>query len=143
MPTIDVDQLTYEKLQITAQLTEQPVGAIVKQLLDRLASAPTATTSAQAVPSPSATAAPPVTGWLTVSKVYKGNRVDGEFNPSSMELRVTTAPWSGRVFASPTAAAIAVVEHFPSDRETSNTNGRKFWKLTSDGRDLRSVVGER
>lgn len=149
MPTIDLDQQTFEKLQVTAHLTDRPIGAVVKQLVDRLVSAPAtvqvaaASTTVQASHSSTASVGHVQNAWLPVFKVYKGHRVEGEFNPSTMELKVTTAPWSGRVFQSPTAAAIAVVEHFPSDRETSNTNGRKFWKVTSTGRDLRSVVGER
>jgi hypothetical protein len=141
LPTIDVDQLTYDKLQITAQLTEKPIGAVVKQLLDRLAAPPpiTASSASGAASGPALSDA----AWVPVFKVYKGHRIEGEFNPMSMELKVTTAPWSRRVFNSPTAAAIAVVEHFPSARETSNTNGRKFWKVAATGNDLRSLVGER
>ena len=83
-------------------------------------------------------------GWLPVYKTYRAQRVEGEFNPNTMELRVITAPWSGKVFNSPTAAARAVVEKLGSgERQTSNTNGRKFWRLSGGGDDLRSVVGTR
>lgn len=142
MPTIELDLATYEKLIITARLTEQSVGAVVKRLVDRLANAqsPTTTTplSDDVVPSEK-----PPPSWVPVFKVYKGHRLEGEFNPSTMEVKVLTNPWAGRVFSSPTAAATAVVEHFPSTRETSNTNGRRFWRVVSTRRDLRSIVGER
>jgi hypothetical protein len=149
MPVIDLDQLTWDKLQLTARLTDQPIGAVVKMLVDRLAGAEAARSTEPPGPMTVVTSPPaarPVIGtdaWIPVHKIYKGNRVEGGFNPSTMELRVDTAPWSGKVFSAPTAAARAVVEHFPNDRETSNTNGRKFWKVTATGRDLRSIVGER
>jgi hypothetical protein len=141
MPIIEIDQVTYEKLHVTAQLTERQIGAVVKQLVDRLSGAPGSVTTHRGPEVRAEEAAE--SAWLPVFKVYKGNRVEGAFNPSTLELRITSGSWSGQVFASPTAAAIAVVERFSSDRVTPNTNGRKFWKLVASGRDLRSIVGER
>ena len=82
--------------------------------------------------------------WLAIHKIYKGHRLESSFNPSTHEVRLATTPWANKYFASPTAAAVAVVEHYSSDvRETNNTNGRKFWKVTSTGENLRSIIGER
>ena len=73
----------------------------------------------------------------------QGAKVRGEFDPSTLEVRVNSSPWSGAVFPSPTAAAQAVVAHVPGHRKTVNTNGRKFWRLVPGGEDLRSVIGQR
>lgn len=82
--------------------------------------------------------------WLAIHKIYKGHRIEGTFNPSTHEVRLATEPWANKYFASPTGAAVAVVEHFSGDvRETNNTNGRKFWKVASTGENLRSIIGER
>lgn len=142
MPVIRVDRVTYDRLSVAARLIGVDEGEIVKVLLDRL----TAEGSGQTGTAPrgeTARAGERPDDWIPIFKVYKGNRIEGLFNPSTMAVKVTSDPWRGKVFTSPTAAAVDVVDHFPSDRRTSNTNGRKFWRLVSTGNDLRSVVGER
>jgi hypothetical protein len=147
MPQIDLDEDTFQKLAISARLMERPIGDVVRLLVQRLVSDPPRGTSSGPAPTNdeerAVTTTTPRVGWIKVSKTYLSKRVEAEFNPSTMEVRITTAPWSGKVFNSPTAAARAVVEKFGSnDRQTSNTNGRKFWHLPN-GDDLRSVVGTR
>lgn len=154
MPEVTVDQRTYEKLRFSAALMSRPVGDVIRILVDRLEEPP-APTRPVPLPDPMSPSDPgdnppqdrasdyDAGKWLPVHSVYKSQRVDGEFNPSTMELRILTAPWSGRVFNSPTAAAQAVVAHGPGNRQTNNTNGRRFWRLNSGEGDLRTVVGER
>lgn len=146
MPSIELDQDTYEKLAVSARLMDRSPGEVVSLLLRRLVVAQntdrtwTATTSTEEP----RTANAPRDGWLPVHKTYLSHLVEGDFNPTTMEVRVSTAPWSGRIFPSPTAAARSVVEHFGGDgRLTSNTNGRRFWRLKDRDQDLRSVVGTR
>lgn len=145
MPTIDVDADTYEKLAVSARLMDLPLGGVVRLLVQRLVDQthpPSPATTQQEAQMAGQLGQRPA--WLPVYKTYRSHMVEGEFNPTTMELRVSTAPWSGRSFPSPTAAARAVVEHFGSDeRRTSNTNGRKFWRLTGEDVDLRSLVGVR
>lgn len=149
MPSIDLDQDTYDKLAVSARLMDLSPGDVVSLLLrrlvvaentDRTSRTPTATQQEELM----TVSAPTHPGWLPVHKSYLSHPVEGEFNPTTMEVRVSTAPWSGRVFPSPTAAARSVVEHFGGDnRQTTNTNGRKFWRLKDRDQDLRSVVGTR
>lgn len=145
MPSIDVDADTYEKLAVSARLMDLPLGGVVRLLVQRLVDQtrpPSPVTTQQEAQMTGQSGRRP--SWLPVYKTYRSHMVEGEFNPTTMELRVSTAPWSGRSFPSPTAAARAVVEHFGSDeRRTSNTNGRKFWRLTGEDVDLRSLVGTR
>ncbi len=147
MPSIDLDQDTYEKLEVSARLMNKSPGDVVSLLLRRLVVAPgpdKAPTTPTQQETPMSLSAPRQPGWLPVHKTYLSHLVEGDFNPTTMEVRVSTAPWSGRVFASPTAAARAVVEHYGGDnRQTTNTNGRKFWRLKDRDEDLRSVVGRR
>lgn len=141
MPSIDIEQSTYDRLVVTARLLDQPVGNVVTLLLDRLTgdappgqNPPVAAATARTVPGG---------GDLPVHALYKGQRVEGAFSPDTLELQVDSAPWSGRRFSSPTAAAQAVVSQYGSDRQSPNTNGRRFWKVTRTGNDLRSLIGER
>lgn len=151
MPEITIDQRTYDKLGFSAALMNRPIGDVVRVLVERLEPPPdtTPTASPNRDPDdeghgsmqPEASHRGP--DWLPVYRVYKRQRFEGEFNPSTMELRVLSAPWSGQTFSSPTAAAQEVVAHVPGERKTNNTNGRKFWRLQSNRKDLRSVIGER
>jgi hypothetical protein len=158
MPKIEIDQDTHDRLNLVARVNGEPVGNVVSKLLDRLtgpgaapprfASAPTGVASvARAVApesSPEEDSSGVTEGWVPVHKIFKGHRVEGYFHPSSHEIRLRTEPWSNQYFSSPTAAAVKVVEKYAGDgRQTPNTNGRKFWKVTATGKDLRSIIGER
>lgn len=160
MPTIELDHETYERLMVVARLMNEPVGAVVRRLVDRLATAPDTSHTPEdvdmanrAAPKKSAVSTPSAATptdawhgdeWIPVHKIYKGHRIEGTFNAATHELHLSTEPWANKYFASPTAAAVAVVEHFSGNvRETPNTNGRLFWKVTKTGRNLRSIIGER
>jgi len=154
MKNIEIADATYDRLVVAARLMDRTVGEVVAQLVDRLAASDEPTPGAK----PGATVtpirevgiqAPPGFGqsdsqWTPVYKVYKTHRLDGVFNPRTHELRITTEPWGNKIFPSPTAAAIDVVNHFSGDvRESPNTNGRKFWKVVATGKNLHSLIGER
>jgi hypothetical protein len=150
MPDVTIDEKTHDKLQFTANLMNRSIGDVIRLLVERLdkplppveaTNRPGTSSRGTSPAAPDATNSGP--GWIPVHRTYKNERFEGEFNPQTMELRVTSAPWRGNVFSSPTAAAQAVVEHVPGDRQTNSTNGRKFWRVTATGQDLRSVVGER
>lgn len=149
MPHITVDQATYDKLAFGAWARGVPIATLIQSLVDRsahgnlpLAPQPTATTTPE-VEAPDTSAITSASTWLPVFKTFKGQRYEGAFNPNTTEVRVDTAPWTGKVFPSPTSAAQAVVTHASQGRVTPNTNGRKFWHLTDTGKDLRSIIGER
>lgn len=151
MPKVDIDDETYGRLLVTSQLLGETVGEVVYRLVNRLLTEPAQTPVRTSQPQREAhvneeeTVVPTTTAeWISVYKIYKGHRVEGSFNPNTMEVRLSTAPWTNKYFASPTAAAVAVVDHYSGDvRTTSNTNGRKFWRLASTGENLHSVIGER
>ena len=78
-----------------------------------------------------------------IFKVYKGHRVEGTLDPATSAIRIMSSPWDGKDYLSPTAAAIAVVEHYSPDRAEPNTNGRRFWKLSSSGESIDTIIGRR
>ncbi|MHA3838145.1 hypothetical protein ACXR8F_20705 [Terrabacter sp. AAH1] len=158
MASVTVDSSTYEKLRFSAALMGCSPGEVVAMLVSRLdqeaprsnvpearhtPAAQRARMAPQASTPPEQSSVVRETKWIPVYRVFKGQTFEAEFNPASLEVRITSAPWSGKVFSSPTAAAEAVVSHVPGKRETVNTNGRKFWRLRSGDGDLRTVVGQR
>jgi hypothetical protein len=145
MAMIDVDEDTYQKLAVSARLMERSLGDVVRLLVQRLVSdEPDRPSTYHSEEEPMGNVTVTGAGWLPVYKTYKTHRVEGAFNPATMELRISTAPWNGQVFPSPTRAAKAVVERLGGDnRMTSNTNGRKFWHVKGGEGDLRTIVGTR
>ena len=144
MPSIEIDSETYDHLLVTSRLVDESIGDVIRKLVQSRIMG----VASSAVSLPIEPVANPVVDfegeWIPVHKIYKGHRVEGTFNPSTHEIRLSTEPWANKYFSSPTAAAVTVVEHFSgSTRETPNTNGRKFWKVTSTGRNLHSIIGER
>jgi hypothetical protein len=153
MKQVEIADATYDRLVVAARLMDRTVGEVVAQLVDRLTSeAParsdqpgaTVTSTRDAVTHDPLAESGPGSEWIPVFKVYKGHRLDGTFNRSTHEVRLSTEPWTNKTFPSPTAAAIAVVLHLSGDvRESPNTNGRKFWKVVATGKNLHSLIGER
>ncbi|MBS2936593.1 hypothetical protein KDN32_02415 [Nocardioides sp. J2M5] len=163
MKTIQIDDGTYDRLVVAARLMDRTVGEVVSRLVDVLASdTPVAagppsspseaaaqqvrasTSSSSAYKPPAREHIDPKVDWIPIAKTYKGHDLSAMFNPHTHEVRLTTEPWHNQVFSSPTAAAVAVVDHFSGDvRESPNTNGRKFWKVVATGKNLHSLIGER
>lgn len=156
MRMVHIDDATYARLVVAARLMDCTVGDVVARLVDRLANddvAPSLINPGAAVATPrkehrytppARVSTDPAVEWIPVYKTYKANRIQGEFNPRTHEVRLSTEPWANKIFASPTAAAVAVVDHFSGDvRESPNTNGRKFWKVAATGLNLHSIIGER
>lgn len=136
MPTIEVDQQTYDRLSFGARMAHCTIGEVLARLLDeavRGEAAPDASTGARAV----------LDDPVPVYGVYHRHRIEGTFLPLSGELKITTGPLAGKTYSSPSAAAIAVVDHFNPDRAYKNTNGRTFWVSKSSGKSLRSILGRR
>ncbi|MDN4473716.1 hypothetical protein [Demequina zhanjiangensis] len=148
MNSIEVSTATYEKLLVAAQLMGCTAGQVVDRMVSNLSGAGSGTTSIESTEDrrEAPVVATPATGeaQVPVFKIYKNHRIEGVFDMSTHELRITTAPWNHKVFPSPTAAAVDVVVRISGDtRAVPNTNGRKFWKVKSTGDDLRSLIGER
>ena len=119
MPDITVDDATYDALRLAANAAGVPVGEVVRRALAALAAA-----------APRAERDP----WqeVEVYAEYRGRRVEGRFVPATARLAVTTGELAGQVFASPSAAAGAVLAALNPARD-ARTNGWRFWHVTSTG----------
>jgi hypothetical protein len=158
----ELDQSTYDRLAFAARVSGLSIGQIVKRLVDdsqgapavepRSATGPSSTGAANFEP-PSTSSegdrlAMPNTSKSLTAEVpvyanYLGRRIEGVYLPNSNEIRVTSGPMAGRLYPSPSSAAIAVVEALNPGREHSNTNGRTFWNVGDTGQPLRSIIGRR
>jgi len=69
---------------------------------------------------------------------YQGTHVEGIYDRGDRSLTITSGPDRGRRFASPSAAAIAVVSAL-NPAIHPNRNGWSFWTVTATGNRLQSV----
>lgn len=78
---------------------------------------------------------------------YLGHRVEGTLAPKAGRLTVTSPPWNGKTFGSPSGAASAVILHFNPDRAVFRngtwhgpaSKGWREWRLVSDGEFIDTV----
>lgn len=120
MPTVEVDDATFEVLRMLAAYSGvQPSDVIAKLIADL---------------SPGVGPAIPTTpGGIPIHKVYKGVRCDGVFDPRTGTVSIASGPLTGRAFATPSAAAVAVVKAINPGRSNPETNGYRFWKTEGGG----------
>jgi hypothetical protein len=115
--TIAVPQETYDLLRSAGELLEisdaEVVDRAVTMLLDW-------------------GRRPPIDPWRPVSVFfeYGGTRVEGLFLPAMRRLKIESAPLAGRVFATPSAAARAVVKELNPERAQAQGNGWRVWRIT-------------
>jgi hypothetical protein len=69
---------------------------------------------------------------------YEGVWIDGVFDADSRRLAITSGHLAGRVFKSPSGAALAIVRSLKPDVHP-NHNGWTFWTLASNGQPLETV----
>lgn len=119
MPEITVDQATYDALRLAANAAGVTMSEIIRRALAAL-------TAGEPPPEPDPWVDVPVYG------EYRGRRVEGRFLPATSRLVVTTGSLAGQEFASPTAAATAVVA-LANPARASSTNGWRFWHVAESG----------
>lgn len=127
MENIEVDSSTFRDLSLIAGAAGISHGEAVAFLIERFhrSSSPTGVTrpAREAVP---------------VFAIYQGCRVEGEFDPATAGLTVTSAPLPGTWFRSPSGAAKAVVAALKPG-VTPNRSGYDFWFVSSTGKTLASI----
>ena len=119
MPQIDVDEPTYDALRIAANAAGVSMSEIVVRALAALA---------HEAPRPVADP------WdeVPIFTNYAGRRVDARFLPATRRVVITSGPLAGRDFASPSAAAGAVIAATRPGTDT-RANGWRFWHVASSG----------
>lgn len=119
MPDITVDAQTYEQLRVAAIADGVPISEIVRRGVAALRGE---------LPPPQRDP------WeeVPVYAMYRGRRFDGLFVAATSRLVVTSGELAGRAFASPSAAAGAVVAAVSPERD-ARTNGWRLWRVADTG----------
>jgi hypothetical protein len=138
MPTIDVEDETYEQLAFAARVFGVSIAEVVARLVHGMQTA--AEPTAKRTPPP---VSPENEDDVAIHAVYQNRRITGFFRQSTAEVRITSDPLVGRIYSSASAAAVAVVEKINPGRAYPHTNGRTFWIVDKTNRNLRSLIGRR
>ncbi len=119
MPEITVDAQTYDLLRVAANAAGVPISEIVRRGMAALRGE---------------TPPPESDPWeeVPVYALYRGRRFDGMFVAATARLVVTSGELAGRAFASPSAAAGAVVAAVSPGRDP-RTNGWRLWRVAATG----------
>ncbi|MER7789570.1 hypothetical protein [Streptomyces sp. NPDC097640] len=128
MNAIDVDDETYKKIVFAARMMGCTPSEVVRRLVDA-----SSTELGTAAAKPSADLHS-----VAVHALYRGQRVEATFDRNTRGVTITDGPHTGTTYPTPSAAASAVVQALNPDRNP-NTNGWSFWRLTSNGDELKAL----
>ncbi|MEV8515898.1 hypothetical protein [Dactylosporangium sp. NPDC051484] len=117
MPTIDVHDHTFVKLQPLADAWGLAHGEMIDLLIDNLIS---------------------WTDTVAVHTHLGGTRVEATFFPAGGELRITSGFWAGTHCGNPSQARDALLSTAPAEQRTPG-DGWDFWIVTNTGEPLRSL----
>ncbi|MGW9492981.1 hypothetical protein ACWG5P_01040 [Streptomyces prasinus] len=123
MLSIELDEQTHGKVVFAARLMACTPSEVVRRLVESWSTADETDGENSGV---------------HVHVVYRGERIEGVFDPANRTLTVTRGVQAGQSYSSPSAAAMAVVQALNPDR-SPNTNGWSFWRVTSSGEELKSL----
>jgi hypothetical protein len=137
MPKINVSHEDARALGALATLMETDRGGVVNRLLSWA-------NSAQDSPLSSARKGGDT---VAVYAMYMRLRFEGILTPATGRLDITSVPWNGKVFSSPSAAGGAVIAHVNPARArgekgrsiTPPCNGWDFWQVMATGETIQSV----
>lgn len=124
MPAIELDKYTHGKVVFAARVMGCTPSDVVRRLVESWSTAEEPDSEADGV---------------RVHAVYRSERVEGLFDPATRSVTITGGPQSGKVFPSPSAAAMAVIQAVNPERTTPNANGWSFWRITRSGEELKSL----
>jgi hypothetical protein len=127
LPTINLDPITHDRLRLVAGALNKSECATVAHLLDRLGGQPAAS-GAPTTPK----------GPTPIHVVYKGHRVDAEYDRKTQAVTITSGPLAGETFEKPSPAARAVVG-LVAPNVNPHRNGWGFWIVTDTGDTLQSI----
>jgi hypothetical protein len=128
---IDLTEPVYADLRLLSHAWSVDENGAIERLIAGLRSEPVI-----APPSSHATQIQP--DWVGVYADYKGTRVDGEYHTQTESLRITAGLRNRQTFASPSAAAAAVVSEL-NPKVTPNRNGWGFWNVAATGETLQQL----
>lgn len=151
MPQIEVSHETHAHIKAIALLSETTPERVVEHLVRQAKEAMTRQIPTDPVsplsPVPGPEPGPDSEGTVAVYFAYLGHRVEGSLVPGTGKLTLTSPPWSGETFDSPSGAAGAAILHFNPKRAAIRngkkqgpaTNGWREWRLIANGEPIQTV----
>lgn len=145
--SITVDPETYRVLETISMQTDKPIGTVIRRMIGLESEKRASREAAMSRLPYDATPAGPIgtTGprnGFSIYMTYKGRRFDGVYEPGFQTIDVTSEPWHGKRFQTPSGAAMAIIRRVNPDRSNAQTNGWKRWKLAANGRTLHAQFRE-
>jgi hypothetical protein len=131
MRHIAIDDETFRVIHLSAQVSGVSETELVRRIV--LGIAPSNNSDAGKSRGPDG---------IAVRGPYKGHEARAIFDPERKSIRMTgnsdplLSPLEGKVYESPSAAAIAVVQAINPSRRRPETNGKKFWREAGSDRDI-------
>lgn len=122
MPTIDVDDSTYQSLDLAARLTSMSHGQVIARLI----------TQSTLVEQAAEVSASDDDNYLAVHGDYLGHRTTAMFDCLTHRIDITNGPLTGQSFKTPSSAARALVSHY-NPTVSPHRNGWTFWVLSDGG----------
>jgi hypothetical protein len=122
--SVVLDNKTHEQLRLLSAAWSLDENDAIAELIRRLGGTyPGSDSSTREVP---------------IHVVYKGHRVEAEFDRSRGSIVIKTGPLAGQAFVAPSPAARAVVGSIDPS-VNPHRNGWQFWIVTSTERTLQSI----
>lgn len=131
MQVIEVSDRTAAEVALLGKAWRIADGEVVNRLLEEFRRGGNALTTASPT---GAGALQPV----AVHAVYRGARVEGQFDPLLSTLEITGGPVPKGKFKTPSAAAIRVISTLHPE-VNPNRNGWSFWVITATGKRLQTI----
>lgn len=123
MPTIDLDQSTYDAIDLAARITGMSHSQVVSRLVQQCKVAPSRTEMAPDVENRA----------IDIYVDYEGHRTTALFHQLTNRVDVVGGPLAGQSFKSPSSAARAVVAYYKPE-VSPQRNGWTFWILGDGSR---------
>lgn len=126
MGSVQLDAETHDRLRLVASALDKTEAETVAHLLDRLA-------RSRREERPESPAGPE-----PIHVIYKGERVDAEFDRDTEAVTVISGPLAGTRYDKPSPAARAVVGLISPD-VNPHRNGWSFWIVSATGEPVQSI----
>jgi hypothetical protein len=133
MPSVELVPQDFQELSVISHARGEKPGQTVGFLLEYFRRG-----AAGAAARASATKVADEPQGVPVHAIYQGQRTEGNYDPKSNSLTVTSGALAGQPFNTPSGAAKAVVAGIKPG-VTPNRSGFDFWFVTSTGKTLRSI----
>lgn len=132
MPTLELNPETYARLALLARAWGVTPAIATGRLIDEFAD------GASRGPTDPPRSPAKAGERVEIHFEYRGERVEGLFDPRTHAVEVTRGPGVGQHFRSPSSAAVAAVTAL-NPTVSPNRNGWSTWRISDTGELLQSL----